>query len=161
MANQLKMAMAEAILALLARGWPQRRIARELGVSRETVGRYVALARRQGEAAEASARPGVVAASPSGDSSPPEPAQAPLGSPDSKPAKAPIGSEEAPLGSDERRPATEAPLGSATAAAELAGPVCVSGPSNGGFIALRPPADGGTLAGAVAEDRATLLILQR
>jgi transposase len=40
MANQLKMAMVEAIIALLARGWSYRRIARELGVHRETVARY-------------------------------------------------------------------------------------------------------------------------
>ena len=151
MANRLKMATVEAIAALVARGWSQRRIARELGVSRETVGRYVALARRQGAAAEASARPGVVAAPPSGDSGPPELAKAPLGSPDSKPAKAPIGSEEAPLGSAGSKPATEAPLGSATAAPESAGPSDACVPSNGGFIALRPPADEGAVTPAAAK----------
>ena len=52
MANRLKMATVEAILALAARGWSQRRIARELGVNRETVGRYVGLARRRAEGAE-------------------------------------------------------------------------------------------------------------
>ncbi len=41
MANQLKMAKIHAILALLERGWSSRRIARELGVHRETVSRYV------------------------------------------------------------------------------------------------------------------------
>lgn len=45
MANQLKMAKISAILTLRERGWSQRRIARELGVHRETVGRYVRLAR--------------------------------------------------------------------------------------------------------------------
>ncbi len=40
MANQLKMAMIEAILALLGWGWSYRRIARELGVHRETGARY-------------------------------------------------------------------------------------------------------------------------
>jgi transposase len=40
MANQLKMAVVEAIVALLGRGWSYRRIARELGVHRETVARY-------------------------------------------------------------------------------------------------------------------------
>ena len=34
MANRLKMATVEAILVLAARGWSQRRIARELGVKR-------------------------------------------------------------------------------------------------------------------------------
>lgn len=41
MANQLKMALVQSILTLHARGWSRRRIARELGVHRETVGRYV------------------------------------------------------------------------------------------------------------------------
>jgi transposase len=46
MANQLKMAEVQAILALVRRGWSFRRIARELGVHRETVSRY---ARREAE----------------------------------------------------------------------------------------------------------------
>ena len=41
MANQLKMAMVNAIMTLKQRGWSMRRIARELGVDRETVKRYV------------------------------------------------------------------------------------------------------------------------
>lgn len=40
MANRLKMAMVHAIVGLLERGWSQRRIARELGIHRETVARY-------------------------------------------------------------------------------------------------------------------------
>jgi transposase len=40
MANQLKMAMMQAIITLLERGWSYRRIARELGIHRETVARY-------------------------------------------------------------------------------------------------------------------------
>ena len=43
MANQLKMAMVNAIGMLKERGWSQRRIARELGIDRETVARYVHL----------------------------------------------------------------------------------------------------------------------
>jgi len=43
MANQLKMVMVNAILTLKQRGWSQRRIARELGIDRETVARYVHL----------------------------------------------------------------------------------------------------------------------
>ena len=41
MANQLKMAKVHSIQTLHACGWSQRRIARELGVHRETVARYV------------------------------------------------------------------------------------------------------------------------
>lgn len=42
MSNKLKMADISAIQTLLRRGWSQRRIARELGVNRETVARYAA-----------------------------------------------------------------------------------------------------------------------
>lgn len=41
MANRLKMATIEAIRGLLEQGWSQRRVARELGIDRETVARYV------------------------------------------------------------------------------------------------------------------------
>ena len=44
MANVLKMADQAAIIALWERGWSQRRIARETGIHRETVARYVRLA---------------------------------------------------------------------------------------------------------------------
>jgi transposase len=57
MANQLKMAMVEAIIALLARGWSYRRIARELGVHRETVARYDRM-RREERAKPAISTPG-------------------------------------------------------------------------------------------------------
>ena len=40
MANGLKMAVIHAIEELLKRGWSHRRIARELGIHRETVARY-------------------------------------------------------------------------------------------------------------------------
>ena len=43
MANQLKMADQQAIIALAGHGWSFRRIADELGVHRETVARYVKL----------------------------------------------------------------------------------------------------------------------
>ena len=45
MANQLGMTEQQAIMALAVRGWSFRRIARKLGVHRETVARYVNLAR--------------------------------------------------------------------------------------------------------------------
>jgi transposase len=41
MANVLNVALIESIQALFAQGWSRRRIARELGVDRETVGKYV------------------------------------------------------------------------------------------------------------------------
>lgn len=44
MANVLKMAKVHSILTLHARGWSQRRIARVLGVHRETVARYLQIA---------------------------------------------------------------------------------------------------------------------
>jgi transposase len=75
MANALKMALIETIYTLHHRGWSRRRIARELGINRETVARYLQ-------------RP------------PPDskPANAPIGSEaiqaESKPANAPTGSHQ-------------------------------------------------------------------
>ncbi len=70
MANQLEMAMVNAILTLKQRGWSQRRIARELGIDRETVARYLNLP-------DAGSKPAT---------------NAPPGSEGSKPANAPTGS---------------------------------------------------------------------
>lgn len=75
MANRLKMAMVHSIQTLLERGWSRRRIARELGVDRETVGRY--------------ARPVSIGAPPGSAGTGFDPA-APEGP--SKPARAPPGS---------------------------------------------------------------------
>ena len=65
MANELKMAKVQSILTLHERGWSNRRIAKELGIHRDTVGRHVRLARKD--------------ASP-GDSGNSKPAKAPPGS---------------------------------------------------------------------------------
>lgn len=82
MANELKVAKVLSIKALHERGWSQRRIARELGVHRETVARHL---REDSKRAKATAEPGG-----------PKPAKAPPGSEPSadvsKPAKAPTGS---------------------------------------------------------------------
>jgi len=71
MANYLKMANVSAILTLKEHGWSQRRIARELGIHPDTVGRYIRLSGKD-----------------------PEPATAPTGSEGSKQVKAPTGSGE-------------------------------------------------------------------
>ena len=102
MANQLKMAEKQAILALHERGWSRRRIARELGVHRETVGRYV-------DGSGGSKPAGGTGNAPLGSApqAGPESANAPPGSTtleaeaaDSKPASAP---GNAPLGSNRQR----------------------------------------------------------
>jgi transposase len=45
MSNVLKVSLQETICTLHGRGWSRRRIARELGIDRETVGRYLLLAK--------------------------------------------------------------------------------------------------------------------
>jgi len=73
MSNHLKVAMIDLILSLHRKGWSQRRIATELGINRETVARYLKLAR-------AAPKP-AIAPSGSGSSGPsPKPAIAPPGS---------------------------------------------------------------------------------
>jgi len=45
MSNVLKVSLQATIYGLHGRGWSRRRIARELGMNRETVGRYLLLAK--------------------------------------------------------------------------------------------------------------------
>src|SRR5258708_32533092 len=45
MSNVLKVSLQTTIHSLYDRGWSRRRIARELGIDRETVGRYLRLAK--------------------------------------------------------------------------------------------------------------------
>jgi transposase len=111
MANQLKVVAVNAIEQLLGQGWSQRRVARELGVDRETVARYARLARQSGS--------GI----PDHDGNP---AKAPSGSlgfeevacdAEANPAGAPLGSEtvrSASEGGGEAKP-TGAPSGSMSA----------------------------------------------
>jgi transposase len=63
MANRLKMVDIQAILALKRRKWSNRRIAAELGIDRETVGRYVQL-EAQGELPATLVGPAAGSASP-------------------------------------------------------------------------------------------------
>ena len=58
MAHHLEMAMIHAILTLHGQGWSHRRIARELGLNRETVGRHVALAGSKPASAAGNPPPG-------------------------------------------------------------------------------------------------------
>ena len=119
MANLLKMADMQAILALHGRGWSNRRIAHELGIDRGTVGQYV----READSKPASAppgsscpgdpitRPNAVASSAGG-------VDAPGGSgdaSDSKPASAPTGSASAPPGNSADNSATDLDEGKAAA----------------------------------------------
>jgi transposase len=79
MSNRLKVAMIDVILSLHRKGWSQRRIAAELEINRETVARYLKLAR-------AAPKPAIA---PSGSDSPERA---------SKPAIAPPGSDSLEIG---------------------------------------------------------------
>ncbi|HVA50004.1 MAG TPA: IS21 family transposase [Pirellulales bacterium] len=81
MANALKMAIVESVFSLHALGWKQRRIARELGIDRETVRKYL----RQRLCA---AKP---ANAPTGSEQPKPAASGGLPGLEAKPANAPIG----------------------------------------------------------------------
>ena len=96
--NQLNVSLQHSIVTLSAQGWSARKVARELGLNRETVGRYLRLA------ADAA-----------------KPAIPPIGSPDSKdpkPAISPPSSEAAvgpkpailPIGSKSGRTSQCTPL---------------------------------------------------
>src|SRR5262245_20549308 len=73
MSNLLKVAMIDTILSLRQRGWSQRRIARELGINRETVARYL-------QQPPASSKPAIAPLGSSETDAPSKPAIAPLGS---------------------------------------------------------------------------------
>jgi transposase len=92
MSHLLRVAVIDTILSLHQRGWSHRRIARELGVHRETVARYL----RQASAS----KPAIAPTGSSGADNDSKPAIAPIGSPAPddapKPAIAPIGSADLP-----------------------------------------------------------------
>ena len=100
MTNQLKMAKIDAILALRQRKWSIRRIAMELGVSRDTVARHIRASARQPN--QAGAPLGVLGDCAEANQATPEagaqsskqatPEGAPIGSKQATPEGAPIGS---------------------------------------------------------------------
>ena len=90
MANRLKMADISAIRALLGKGWSHRKVSRELGINRETVGRYARVF-----AAESGSKPAIVTAGSVDSDVKSKPAKVTTGSAlseRSKPAKVTAGS---------------------------------------------------------------------
>lgn len=130
MPNLLKVAMIETILSLHKRGWSRRRIARELGIDRETVSRHLRLA-----------------------ASGSYPANAPIGSgsdtADSKPANAPIGSD---LSEGDSKPANAPIRSSAPESTESGAAVgCADRPTGDPAPAAEPVAEAATTVGRSSE----------
>ncbi|HEV3444021.1 MAG TPA: IS21 family transposase, partial [Gemmataceae bacterium] len=92
MANLLSMAKIDSILTLHQRNWSIRRIAKELGLHRDTVARHLRLLEQTAPAA-----------APEADVSLVKIGQAPLGAPPVKIGQAPLGAEQPKMG--------QAPLG--------------------------------------------------
>jgi transposase len=72
MANRLKMANVEAILQLHRQSWSNRRIARELGVHRDTVARIIRTARAATTDQAVAAKPATLPEAPLGENRPPQ-----------------------------------------------------------------------------------------
>jgi transposase len=103
--NQLKMDLRQSIITLSGEGWSQRRIARELGINRETVAKY-----RRESRANAQSKPAILPAG-SPDSVASKPAIVPTGLPASPALEPPPSPERTepkpaivPLGSKPGRP---------------------------------------------------------
>lgn len=128
MANRLKVAMIQAILQLHALCWSQRRIARHLGVHRETVARAIQAAQpapKPAKAPSGSERPKPAnfpgAPGPAGESAPGRgaPGATADAAPISEPAKAPSGSDAGMgVAIDTTRPPPEASAPSSVTAPE-------------------------------------------
>jgi hypothetical protein len=95
MANRLKISRVQSILSLHAQGWSRRRIARELGIDRETVSRYVQLDQQ----AAALCEPGSVS----------KPVNAPISGPGSSPFSKPANAPISDSGSTESKAADQKP----------------------------------------------------
>jgi len=110
MANLLKMAKIDAILTLHQRNWSIRRIAKELGIHRDTVARHIQLVETKpkparaplGSTEEIAICPESKPATPEGGAQPAKPASAEGGAHGSKPATP----EGAPIGSAAPQPET-------------------------------------------------------
>jgi len=94
MSNRLKMSKSQSILALREKGWPLTRIARELGVHRHTVARYVA---QQAKSVQAPASDGPKSTHLHSGSGEPKSTEAP-GTVDSKSTQVHSGSAPASIG---------------------------------------------------------------
>jgi transposase len=70
MANRLKMAEAQSIIALARMGWSYRRIAAEVGVDRDTVSRHVRAARGDPDPPDANAANSIAGSAPTEGESP-------------------------------------------------------------------------------------------
>lgn len=81
--NQLKMDIRQSIITLTADGWSQRRIARELGINRETVAKY----RREAHS-QAQPKPAILPTG-SAEATDSKPAILPTGSPDPQSPQSP------------------------------------------------------------------------
>ncbi len=108
MANLLSMATIDAIWTLYQRHWSIRRIARELGLHRDTVARHIHLHTQAAQAAptaqlvpdSAEAEEGKIGQAPA-DTAAGKLGQAPIGSDEAKLGQAPIGSEASPSRSEQ------------------------------------------------------------
>ena len=98
MANQLGMALQHSIVVLADRGWSHRRIARTLGIHRETVSRYVRLAAEA--VLRATGPPGISPPARSDDHDRAKPAEPDHRLDDAKPAISMTGSSGGDVGSD-------------------------------------------------------------
>lgn len=135
MANRLKMATQQTIQGLRALGWSYRRIARELGVHRDTVSRQV----RAG--AEEPPKPAISPPG-SGEGEDPKPAISPAGSGasgEAQPAIAPAGKAGRASVCEVHREKVRGKLEAGLSAHPQAGPEALPGGGEGG---ARAPAGG-------------------
>ena len=87
MGNHIKVAVMNSIITLYERGWPQRKIARELDLDRETIRRHIRLNRlvgskpaipTPGNLSDGSSKPAIPTAGESGRKSQCEPYRGPI-----------------------------------------------------------------------------------